>query len=174
MKFHKTQNSQARGGADTMKKTLSRSLAMWIILSIVVFSGHPAPAAEIEPHAATQVAVLMPGISKTIKITQASSYPQGVSSILIVVFGYGGVTITWNQTTDDDLLFLTGVGISAAGIIPVLKFGTAPITMKDSVAIGSEGLPFGLIWLSSWIDSSVNDPPYDYELGLAASLTFYY
>jgi hypothetical protein len=158
-----------------MKKILSRSISVWIILSIVVFTGHPAPAAEIEPLATTQVEVLMPGIlDRTIKITQASSYPQGVNYIVIVVLGYGGVTIRWNRDTDDDLLFLTGAGISAAGILPVLKFGKTPIAIKDAVAIGSEWLPFGLIWLSSWIDSSVNDPPYDYELTLEASLTFYY
>lgn len=164
-----------------MKKIPSCSIAMWIILSIAVFTGHPLPAAEIEPHAATQVEVLMPGIlERTIEITQSSSYPEGVSYLLIIVLGYGGISITWDQTPSegqsnflDGTLFLTGVGISAAGIIPVLKFGKTPITMKDVVTIGTEGLPFGIIWLASWVDSP-NEPPYDYELQLSASLTFYH
>ena len=164
-----------------MKKILSRFIVMCIILFIAVFTGHPVPAVEIEPHAATQVEVLMPGVlERTIEISQSSSYPQGVSYFLIIVLGYGGITITWDQTPSegesnflDGTLFLTGVGISAAGIIPVLKFGKAPIKMKDVVTIGTEGLPFGIIWLASWVDSP-NDPPYNYELEFAASLTFYY
>ena len=157
---------------NALPKRLINSL---IVFAVLVCAGNPAPAAEIEPLANNYVVLLMPGISRNVNITQESETPQGTGNTLILVLGYGGVEITWSEINNDDgdLLFLSGLGFSSAGIIPVMKFGRTPISIKASVEIGTAGFPFGLIWISSSVSSTANDPPYTYQLRLTSTLTFY-
>jgi len=150
-----------------MKKVLSYLTHSWLILSILVFSSWPAFAIETNA-AVPRVEILIPGMTRTIQITQNYKFPRDSSQFLIFVIGYGGVSITLRKVdTEGDTLFLTGVGISSAGIEPVFKFGTTEVTLTAVVRIGEKQSPYGLLWISCWLDSSADDPPYDYSLGLS-------
>ena len=150
-----------------MKKVLNNLIAGWVILSILVFISCPAFAFETEA-LIPQIEILTPGITRTIEITQNYKFPQDFGQFLILVVGYGGISMTLRKVdTEGDLLILTGVGVSSAGIVPVFKFGITEVTLKEAVEIGNEQSPYGLVWISSWVDSSVNDPPYNYTLSLS-------
>jgi len=150
-----------------MKKVLSYLTHSWLILSILVFSSWPAFAIETEA-VVPRIEILIPGMTRTIEITQDYKFPRDSSRFLIFVIGYGGVSITLRKVdTEGDTLFLTGVGISSAGIEPVFKFGTTGVTLTAMVRIGQKQSPYGLLWISSWLDSSADDPPYNYSLGLS-------
>ena len=80
----------------------------------------------------------------------------------------GGVSITVSKGDPvGDLLVLTGIGISSAGIIPFLKFGRTSVSLSEAIEIGDERATYGLLWFSSWLDSSIDDPPYSYSLSLS-------
>ena len=150
-----------------MKKVLNDLIAGWVILSVLVFISCPAFAFEAEA-LIPRIEILTPGITRTIEITQNYTFPQDFSQFLILVVGYGGVSMTLRKVdTEGDLLILTGVGVSSAGIVPVFNFGITEVTLKEAVEIGNEQSPYGLVWISSWVDSSVNDPPYIYPLSLS-------
>jgi len=149
-----------------MKKVLSYLIPSWVILSVLVFNCCPTFALETEA-LLPRIEILIPGMSRTIDITQTYAFPQDFSQFLIVVVGYGGVSISLSKRdTEGDLLILTGVGISSAGIVPVIKFGRSKVTLTESVEIGNERSPCGLLWLLSWVDSPENEPPYSYTLSL--------
>jgi hypothetical protein len=151
-----------------MKKALSRLTPSLMILSILTFSSYSVSAFETEALVIPRVVILIPGISSTIEITQNYKFPQDFSQFLILAIGDGPLGITLTKSgSKEDTLFLTGVGISSAGIIPVFKFGSGDtVTLRESVEIGDERSPYGLLWISSWVDSTVNDPPYSYSLTL--------
>jgi len=149
-----------------MKKVLIYLAHSWVILSILVFSSCPGFAFETEA-LMPRIEILAPGMTRTIKITQDYNFPQDFSQFLIVAIGYGPLWITLRGDTEGDLLILTGVGISSAGIVPVFKFGKTMVTLTESVEIGDERSPYGLLWILSWIYSTVNDPPYSCTLSLS-------
>jgi len=150
-----------------MKKALSYLTRSWLILSILVFSSWPTFAIETDT-VIPRIEILIPGMTRTIEITQNYKFPRDSSQFLIFIIGYGGVSITLRKVdTEGDTLFLTGVGISSAGIEPVFKFGTTGVTLTAMVRIGQKQSPYGLLWISSWLDSSADDPPYNYSLGLS-------
>ena len=99
----------------------------------------------------------------------ALSKGQNVQAfILILVAGYGGVSITLRKIdTEGDLLVLTGTGVSSRGIAPVFKFGITEVTLTEAVEIGDEHSPYGLLWILSWVDSHTHNPPYNYTLVLS-------
>jgi len=141
-----------------------------MILSILVFSSCPTFAFETEALVLPRVEILIPGVTRIIEITQDYKFPQDFNQIVILVIGYGPLPISMTQTATEGtspegtLLMLTGMGVSAAGVIPVFKFGVTKGSLKATVEIGNERSPYGLLWISSWVDSSVNDPPYHYTL----------
>ena len=150
-----------------MKKALSYLTRSWLILSILVFSSWPAFAIETDT-VIPRIEILIPGMTRTIEITQNYKFPRDSSQFLIFIIGYGGVSITLRKVdTEGDTLFLTGVGISSAGIEPVFKFGTTGVTLTAMVRIGQKQSPYGLLWISSWLNSSADDPPYNYSLVLS-------
>jgi len=157
-----------------MKKARYLSIYSGLILFFLNFTAFPGFTYEIETGATNRVELLMPGVTRTIEIIQDANFPQGLSQILVVVVGYGGVSITLRKNdTEGDLLVLTGAGISPAGIVPILKFGRTSLTLFEAVEIGDERFPFGIIWISSWINPPVPEPPANkYTLTLSAFLTF--
>ena len=115
-----------------------------------------------------RVEIITPGMTRTIEISQNYSSPQDFGHFLILVLGYGGLSITLRKIdTEGDLLFLTGAGISTAGIVPIFKFGITEVTLREAVEIGNERSPYGLLWILSWVDSPVHNPPYHYTLVLS-------
>jgi len=84
-----------------------------------------------------------------------------------VAVGYGPLWITLRGDSEGDLLILTGVGISSAGIVPVFKSGITMVSLTESVEIGDERSPYGLLWILIWINSTANDPPYSCTLSLS-------
>ena len=159
-----------------MKNPFKHLKRTGLLLSLFAISSYPAFA--FEPHALVlpRVEVIIPGVTRTITVTQDDEYPQGIDQMVIVAIGYGGITIdmTPSETLQEgNLLMLTGVGISSAGIVPVLKFVKTDGTLTASILTGDERLPFGLVWLSSWVNASAYDPPYEYELAITPSLDLY-
>ena len=153
-----------------MKRVLSRLTFSLVVSSILVFSSNPTFAFETEALVLPRVEILIPGVNRTISITQNYKFPQDFNQIIILVIGYGPLPISMTHTATEgtspegNILMLTGMGVSAAGVIPVFKFGVTQATLKATVEIGNERSPYGLLWISSWVDSSVNDPPYNYTL----------
>jgi len=156
-----------------MERVISRLAACCMFLFIMLFSGFTASASEPEG-LIPAIEILIPGMSRTIAITQAQNFPQDFSQFVILTLGYGPLLIRLSSTTKDtagnptrgDLLVFTGVGISSAGIVPFLKFGETMVTLTTYVEIGDERSPLGVVWLSCWMYSTANTPPYDYSLTL--------
>jgi len=148
-----------------MKRVLSRLTFSLMVSSVLVFSSCPTFAFETKAIVIPHVEVLIPGVSRRIEITQNYKFPQDFNQILILAIGYGplGITLSQSEPTGN-ILMLTGVSVSAAGVIPVFKFGVTDVSLKASVEIGNERSPYGLLWVSSWINSSLEDPPYSYTM----------
>ncbi len=147
-----------------MKKFLSHFAPLWLVLSIQLFSCYPIYAFETEAFI-PQIEILIPGMTRTVEITQNYSFPLDFGHILILVVGYGGVSMTLSKTdTEGDSIIFTGVGISSAGIAPFLKFGTTDVTLREAVEIGDQWFPYGLLWIVSWVDSPEQDLPSHYTL----------
>ncbi len=147
-----------------MKKVLSHFAPVWLVLSIQLFSCYPTYAIETEAFI-PQIEILIPGMTRKVEITQNYSFPQDFGHFLILVMGYGGVSMTLSKTdTEGDFIIFTGAGISSAGIAPFLKFGTTSVTLREAVEIGDQWLPYGLLWIVSWVDSPEQDLPSHYTL----------
>jgi hypothetical protein len=155
------------GGEFKMKKVLRHLTHSWIILSILVFSICPVFAFETEA-LIPRVEILTPGMTRRIEISQNDNFPQDFSQFLILLVGNGPLSITLSKfDTEGDLLFLIGLGISFAGIEHVFKFGMTAVTLTKSLEIGNERSPYGLLWILSWVDPAVDNPPYNYTLTLS-------
>jgi hypothetical protein len=110
----------------------------------------------IDPH----VELLTPGVTRNFTITQFNNFPQDFSFFLVVLIGYGPVSINLSSSaasTEGDLFVISGLGMSAAGIIPFLKFGRADVNLAVGIEIGNERSPYGLLWFSSWIASPIEE-----------------
>ncbi|KPJ61733.1 MAG: hypothetical protein AMJ42_01065, partial [Deltaproteobacteria bacterium DG_8] len=132
-----------------MEKVISLLTCSCIFLSILALSSFPTFALETEaliPH----IEILTPGVTRTVEITKIYNFPQDFGHFLILVVGYGGVSITLRKIdTEGDFLFLAGIGISSVGIVPVFKFGVTEVTLTEAVEIGDQSSPYGLLWILS-------------------------
>ena len=148
-----------------------------VTLFTIIFSGYPLYAFEVKPLALPRFEILIPGKTRYIEVEQQLDYPQDFSQILILAIGYGGVSIRMTQNegdTVDNMFVLTGIGISSAGIMPFYKFGKTDVTLEAAIEIGNERAPYGLIWVSSWINPPLPEfPDNRYTLTLSSYLTFY-
>lgn len=150
-----------------MKKVIVHSTLRGLILAILIFGSGLAFAFEAEA-SMTHVEIIIPGTTRTIEIIQNYNFPLDIGDFLIFVVGYGGVSITLRKVdTEGDLLIFAGLGISSAGVVPFLKFGITEVALTEAVEIGDQYLPYGLLWISSWVDSSLHSPPYHYTLVLS-------
>ncbi len=136
-----------------MKKAMRNLKQFFVILSILLFSSYPALAFETEGFI-PQIEIITKGMTRTIEISQSNVFPQNFSQFLLVAVGYGPLKISLAKTDPEgDFVFLTGVGISSAGIVPVFRFGVTKVTLTESVEIGNERSPYGLLWILSWVSS---------------------
>jgi hypothetical protein len=141
------------------------------LLFLLVISNYQAFAFEPQAFVLPHLEIIIPGVTRTITVTQEDLYPQGIYQMAIVTIGYGGITIAMipSETLQEgSLLMLEGMGISSSGIVPVLKFGKTDGTLTASVETGSERSPLGFVWLSSWVYSTAYDPPFEYQLSITA------
>ena len=130
------------------------------VLSMLIFTLSPAygfqPTA-IDP----RVEVLTPGVTRDFTITQYNNFPQDFSFFLVFLIGYGPVQISMSssedETSEGDLLVLSGWALSSAGIAPIIKFGRSRVTLVAGAEIGSERYPTGIKWFSSWIASPIEE-----------------
>ena len=150
-----------------MKNAYRKIIPGWGILSLIFLCSYPALAFETEaliPH----LEVIIPGMTRTLEITQSYDFPQDFNNLFLVVLGYGGLSITLRKVdTEGDLLTMAGLGISPAGIVPMFKFGTTQVTLSEAIEIGSEYSPYGIAWIVSWVESPHHTPPYHYTLILS-------
>jgi len=147
-----------------MSKILSHFAPVWTVLCIQLFSCYPTYAFETET-LIPQIEILTPGMTRKVEITQNYSFPLDFGHFLIVVMGYGGVSMTLRKTdTTGDFIIFTGAGISSVGIAPFLKFGTTDVTLREAVEIGDQWFPYGLLWIVSWVDPPAQDLPSQYTL----------
>ena len=145
-----------------MKKTLYPASFSVILMTTIFCCSAPAfETGEIIP----SIEIIIPGISRTIEINQNYTYPQDFNQLLVFCIGYGpfNITLTKNDVVGDRI-FLTGIGLSSAGIVPIFKFGETKITLTEGIEIGSQSSPYGIVWITSWVDSTVHEPPYNYIL----------
>jgi len=139
----------------------------WIILCILIFNSSPTFAGE-KKSLLPRIEILTPGMTRSIEITQDANFPLDSSQFLVVLLGYSFVTISmYKNDTEGDLLVLTGVGISSAGIVPFLKFGVTATSLAVSIEIGKESSPYGLLLFSTWIDEPEDEPYNRYNLTLS-------
>ena len=150
-----------------MEKVSSHLKHSLVILAILVLSICPTFALETDS-LIPRIEILTPGMNRNMTITQDYRYPRDYNQSLLLLIGYGGVSITVSKGgPEGDLLVLTGIGISSAGIIPFLKFGRTSVSLSEAIEIGDERAPYGLLWFSSWLDSPIDDPPYSYSRSLS-------
>ena len=123
-----------------MKKIyITTALLITICIASSVCAFQPT---AIDPH----VEFLTPGVTRSFTITQYNNFPQGLSSFLVFLLGYGPVRITISSLNDGDLLVILGWAVSSAGIEPIFKVGKSNVILVESVEIGSERYPTGIIW----------------------------
>lgn len=161
-----------------MKKDLLIKTLCIVIVGMLIFAVFPLYAFEVKPLALPRFEILIPRKTRYIEVEQHLDYPQDFSQVLILAIGYGGVKISMAQSEEGDtvgnMLILTGMGISSAGIIPFYKFGRTDVILEAAIEIGNEGAPYGLIWVSSWINPPLPESPDNqYTLTLSSYLTFY-
>jgi len=158
-----------------MQKPLRYVTACWVIVSVLVFCGYPVFALETEGWI-PQIEILTPGMRRTFDITQEQNFPFEFSQFLVLALGHGTLAISLTNTDNKDgyFLILAGVGISAAGIIPVFKWGITKVQFNPKVTIGNELSPYGALWISFWgyslgddPESEEDNPPYNYQLQLS-------
>ena len=130
------------------------------VLSMLIFTLSPAYAFQpmaISPH----VEVLTPGVTRNFTITQYNNFPQDFSFFLVFLIGYGPVQISMSssedETSEGDLLVISGWALSSAGIAPIIKFGRSRVSLVAGAEIGSERYPTGIMWFSSWIASPIEE-----------------
>ena len=132
----------------------------WMLLSVIVMiSGQ---ALGQEPLALIpRLETLTPGMTRDIDIIQEAPFPQGVSQFVVLLLGSGPLSITLSSAegSEGDLLVLSGVGISSAGIIPFFKWGYTEVTFEVGIKIGDDRFPYGLLLLSCWLDEP--EEPYN-------------
>ena len=145
-----------------MKKVfLTATLCTLVCIVSPTFAFQPT---AIDPH----VELLTPGVTRHFTITQYNSFPQDFSFFLVVLIGYGPFSINLSspeEGAEGNLFVISGLGISAAGIRPFLKFGRADVDLAVGIEIGTERNPFGLLWFSSWIASPIEEE-IQYELSI--------
>ncbi len=150
-----------------MKKLLNHLKQSWLIVAVLFFASCPAFALENNA-LISNIEILTPGMTRNMTITQDYRYPRDYNHALLLLVGYGWVSINVSKGEPvGDLLVLTGIGISSAGIIPFLKFGRTSVSLSEAIEIGDARAPYGLLWFSSWLDSPIDDPPYSYSLSFS-------
>ena len=158
-----------------MVKALGHLTARGVIVCVLFFlSASLAPASEPEGWI-PGIEILIPGMSRSITVIQEQDFPSDFGHFVVLALGYGPLRIgltsstldTEKNSTPGGLLVLTGVGISSAGIAPLLKFGQKGDTLSAYVEIGNENSPCGVVWISCWVYPLVNAVPYAYTLSLA-------
>jgi hypothetical protein len=124
----------------------------WILLSVmVIFCGH---AYGQEPLALIpRLEILTPGMTRDIWITQEAPFPQGVSQFVVLLIGSGplSIKVTSGEGSEGDLLALSGIGISSAGLIPFFKWGYTAVAFNVGIKIGDDRFPYGMLLLSCWL-----------------------
>jgi hypothetical protein len=149
-----------------MKKVWSLLKQSLMILAFLVVSSYPASAVETKG-LIPQIEILTTGMRRTVQFSQEQRFPQDFGHFLILLVGYGGLSISMSKATPEgDFIIMSGLGISPAGITPILKFGRTGLMLSENIEIGTEHSPYGLLWLMCWADSSTLDPPYGYTLAL--------
>jgi len=132
----------------------------WMLLSVIVMiSGQ---ALGQEPLALIpRLETLTPGMTRSITITQEAPFPQGVSQFAVLLIGSGpaSITLTSGQGSVGDLMVLSGVGISSAGLIPFLKWGYTAVTFQVGIKIGDDRFPYGMLLFSCWLGAP--EEPYN-------------
>ena len=150
-----------------MKKVFLTATLCTVIICAPVLTTTTASA--FEPSALTpHFELLTPGVTRHFTITQYNNFPQDFSFFLVVLIGYGPFSINLSspeEGAEGNLFVISGLGISAAGIRPFLKFGRADVDLAVGIEIGTERNPFGLLWFSSWIASPIEEE-IQYELSI--------
>lgn len=158
-----------------MKKNKYHAIYLGLSLLMLLALCPPASSSSaIDALATSSVELLIPGTTRNLTVAQENDFPLGVNQMLIFVTGYGGVSISLSkQDTEGDLLVMSGVAISSAGVIPFIRFGRTRVNLNAAIEIGNESFPFGIIWLSSWISPPVPEAPGNtYNIMLVGNLTF--
>lgn len=143
-----------------MKNTRSLIKHAWILLSVIVALCGQAYGQE--PLALIpRLEILTPGMTREIEITQEAPFPQGVSQFVVLLIGSGPASITLTSGTGSvgDLMVLSGVGISSAGLIPFLKWGYTAVTFQVGIKIGDDRFPYGMLLFSCWLGAP--EEPYN-------------
>ena len=152
-----------------MKKIWICVTVCCVILPLSVFIVSPAFTYETEQlQLIPTIEIITRDTNRSITITQNQNLH--ISQFLVLAVGYGTLRneLSNNDTTNlGDLLFITGVGISAAGILPVFNFGVTNVTLRENIKIGTESSPYGVAWIGILINSSQIDFSKDYRLGLS-------
>jgi hypothetical protein len=124
----------------------------WMLLSVMVMIGGQAFGQE--PTALMlRMETLTPGMTRDIEITQEAPFPQGVSQFVVLLIGSGPASITLSSAEGSvgDLMVLSGIGISRAGLIPFLKWGYTAVTFEVGIQIGNDRFPYGMLLFSCWL-----------------------
>jgi hypothetical protein len=152
-----------------MKKILIALTLGCMIVSVFFFNWNPTYAYETTA-LTPRIEVLLPGVSQSYTITQHQDFPQDFSIFTVFLIGHGFVSISLSLeegVASVDQMVISGVGISAAGIIPFFRFGRGDVGIDVGIEIGNEQFPYGMLQFSSWITRSVDEQGNTYTIDLS-------
>jgi hypothetical protein len=143
-------------------------LTVPLLLTAVLIAGVYQRCAVAQELSDPHIEILTPGMIRTLTI-EGDGSAEDIRNFLVMVVGWGGVEINLWMPPDQQGIFVgfAGVGISTAGIVPLLRFGESDVILRDVVEIGTPQAPFGLLWITAWVVSSENNPFFAYYLTLS-------
>jgi hypothetical protein len=114
------------------------------------------------------VAVVLPGTTRTIKVVQLGTFPFGCPHLYILVMGSGTLGISLrNDSAAAETIFMLGLARSGGTATPIARIGSSPGLISQMIDIDDAHTPGALVWLYCGVAYAGKDPTYLYDLRLS-------
>lgn len=149
-----------------LKKRLIRTFLSALLFTLTV----TAPASADIDLGITNILFIVPGMTRTIDISQTRLFPLGCPNYLIMVVGQGTLGLSVKkEDVEGDTIFMTGMAVSDAGDTPFFRIGASNGMIDQLLDIGTEDKPYGLVWVYCGIAFSRDVPLYNFEFRYSLS-----
>lgn len=142
-----------------------RKITSTLFAAIALFTVNAANAATTGPF---NVQVLLPGMTKTIKLSQQQTLPLGCPQFFILTIGNGflGISVKKDDVVGD-AIFMTGFVSAGGKVTPVQRVGISTGMIDQIVEIDGDASTLGFVWLWCGVAYSQNVPMYASQLRLS-------
>jgi hypothetical protein len=114
------------------------------------------------------VKVILPGATETVDISQTTAFPLGCPNFFIGVLGKGTLGISLLKSDRaGDTIFINGLSQSSQGTMPLFRLGVSIGMVGQTLEIGDDDEPYGLVWVYGGVAFSAAVPPYNYQLRIS-------